>query len=179
MKYAAIALMCLTGAAHAESFCGVTDEGVILSDLSNTLQMGAKWDLTGALTFSQGGEGFTDPLVGIVTLTSLGMISLEVGGSRGDNLFLAPNKGSYDDEDLAKLFTRTGTEWITQEVAESPCNLNEVLQMRGTYDDPNGDLNQVSIVPYSSDHVVMIAEIEALTEGGLAFVTIVGLMTRQ
>lgn len=157
----------------SESLCGVTNENDVLAELNGD------WVMEGGLAFQAQGDTMLEPVVGTVYLSDDGFFSLEMQGERGDVLFLRPNRRPFDAEKLSALFERAGVSWIDDAITETSCAPEDLMQLRATSNNPDGDYNQVTIVAYSTAQVLMIVEVETIQEGvGLAFVTVAALMTR-
>ena len=83
----------------------------------------------------------------------------------------------YSVDHVDDILETVEAEWIADAVSETPCGPEDLLQLTAPLDLPPRMAGTVTLIPYFSDRVVIIAEVEMRGDWGLGFVTMAALLT--
>lgn len=165
--------------AQADSLCGVEDFDRVQTVLTGTwVQSGASSIETETLSVVQP----IDEAAAVEVRADGGLIWATTDQWLGGALSLEPRSVPYDVDAVDDLLTTTDSDWIADAVGDTPCGPGDLPQLSGAFrvaSDAQQDAitGTVTLVPYFSDRVVLLAQIELRGEWGLGFLTTAALLT--
>ena len=111
------------------------------------------------------------------TLTAEGVLSdAFLGDLVRDPIALTLGAPIYDVDAVDDLLWTAETEWIADAVSMTPCGPEALPQLSGAFVGGEGLEGRVTLIPYFTDKIVMIFEIDYSGEWGLSEITGTALM---
>ena len=182
MKYAVFSLILTATGAQADSLCGVTDIDVVCA------AMAGEWSMRGAMSVESVVFSVTDVTAGRVLITPDGVFSsvTVVDGAEIPDVVTDENSKSlllggpvYDVDVVDDMLETVEADWIADAVSLTPCGPDDLLQLSTVIDVQDVAQGTLTIIPYFTDQIVMISEVEVTGDWGIGFVTEVGLLTPE
>ncbi len=173
MRFFTLGFVLISGAAQAESLCGATDQVALLEAIHGP------WSVSGSISVETQTLSVVEPIQANVLIGRTGAILLDFEGESGSSLILGAAEDALDVDQVDNFLKTVEAEWIADEVSDTPCGPEGLLQLQALRDDPEGDYNRVTVLPYFDDRLVIITEIETAGEWGLAFITLGGILTPE
>lgn len=173
--YAAIGLGLAAQGAAAESFCGRSDHTAVLAQLAGA------W--TGEVSVSVETETLSVTQIatpGHSDISTDGRFQIDfVDQMIGENsaLTLMPSDQGYDVDTVDDLLSTTQTEWMADTLSDTLCGPESLPQFTGRIEFAPDLVGDVTLIAYFDDRVLMLSELEARGDHGLAFVTSAALLT--
>ena len=85
----------------------------------------------------------------------------------------------YDVDAVDDMLATVEADWIADAVSLTPCGPDDLLQLSTVIDVQDVAQGTLTIIPYFTDQIVMISEVEVTGDWVIAFVTEVGLLTPE
>jgi len=82
----------------------------------------------------------------------------------------------YDVDGVDNMLDTTDSAWIADSLSDTPCGPESLMQFSGLLVVAGANTGRVTVIPYFTDRVLLIAELEMRGDFGLAFVTATGLL---
>jgi len=95
-----------------------------------------------------------------------------------DSAFMRDIGPVYDVDGVDDILETVEAEWIADAVSQTPCGPRQLLQLTADVDMGEQGGGAVTFIPYFSNQLVMISEVEIEGDWGIAFVTEAALLTR-
>ena len=171
-----ILLVFLTPPAFAESLCGETD----LTRLSKTLA--GDWERRAQVNLeSETLSILRQTAPERVTLTAAPAIATDfIDSLIGAPLSLSLAEGTaYDVDAVDDMLDTTESAEFADVLSDTPCGPEDLPQLQGTLIKTDGisAAGTVTLIPYFSDRILEITELELKSEGALIFMTATALLT--
>lgn len=180
MKFIVLFTALWAGAAQAESLCGVTDRQVVLDAIAGD------WSARGATSVESETLSVVDQTAGRYVFDAQGRFSSIIVEAVAEPPAVvidadSPTLGAlgvfYDVDQVDDILETVEAAWIADEVSLTPCGPEELPQLQIILRDGEASSGVMVIVPYFSDKMVAISEVEMRGDWGLAFVTSAALLT--
>lgn len=161
----------LSGAAQAESLCGVTDEAAVFAALQGD------WNVSGSVSLETETLSVTRPNEGTAAFREDFVVVEIIEDGTGTTGNLATVGQVYDVDQVDDILETVEAEWIADDLSLTPCGPEGLLQLSSQVEE-FGNLSRLTVLPYFDDQILVISESERKGDWGLAFVTFAGLLTR-
>ena len=163
----------LATAATADSLCGRTDAAVLLQTLAGA------WDGTGGVWVEtetvSSGETLESSAAYLGGNGLLDLAFLEGLGAGAVEVKLAP---TYDVDQIDDFLTTTESDWIADELSDTPCGPEALPQFTGEVDEGPDLTGTATVVAYFDDRALLVLDLETRGDWGYAEVTVTTLLTR-
>lgn len=171
IRQTCVALCLMSGPVSADSLCGVAGDVALA-------QLGGFWNVDGATSVELMNESVVGSYDGLALLkTSGGFTASGIGRFNGDEVTLVARQ-VYDVDGVDDLLETVEAEWIADRVSETPCGPEALPQFSARFgDEETAWAGRVTLVPYFTDQIVLLAEIEMTGAWGIAFTTYAALLT--
>ncbi len=171
MKYLAFIAALIAGSADAQSLCNVEAGPELMQSLSG------EWTLEGAISVETETLSIVVPETDTATIADNTLAADIIDRWTGEALALEPGQ-VYDVDAVDDMLETVEAEWIADAVSLTPCGPEALPQMTGVLDDGDAITGQATLIPYFTDQIVLIVEVETIGTMGLAFVTAAALLSR-
>ncbi|WP_281982386.1 hypothetical protein [Thalassorhabdomicrobium marinisediminis] len=173
MKHALLCLSVLFAPPlHAESLCGVSDVDFILD------QIEGRWAADGNVSVESETLSVFKPLPDVVVIGPDHRLTTRMTRNMGLTPELDVAAAPYDVDAVDDMLDTVEAAWIADAVSDTPCGPEELTQLSAEVRVDDVITGHVTLIPYFTDRVVLIAEVETRGDWGLAFVTHGLLLTR-
>ncbi|MCA0043619.1 hypothetical protein [Celeribacter litoreus] len=172
VPFLSLGLLAATPVIAEESLCGWTDEAKVVRAIAGTFDSALAVQIEADLLSTRQlvddrvsveadghfTDAFLDELLGAPLPLTLGPVF-------------------YDVDAVDDLLETTGSDWIADAVSLTPCGPEGLPQLSAAFEAGEGLYGQVTLIPYFTDKIVMLIQMDYLGEWGMSEITGTALLT--